>query len=438
MTDAAASDRTDPGPVPLPEPVRVRVVALAADVLPQVPALPPSLRKVAGFAPNRRARLGGTPIGAALSSDDAFREHVAVQVAAARPELVVATSADAAAADPVDVAAVLWLSRPDGWEAAYAEALGRAERAVEPRDTSEKERLRRRLDAAEQANRDLRAEHKAALEELKAENATLRRKLGEARAAQRTAAADSESLASAAEEARARAEAAAAQAEAETRRLRGRLDDLQAQLAAARRDVRSGKDEATVRARMLLDTLLEAGQGLRRELALPTVTGVPADRVEEDVAQAGTRDSTAAGSLGPGSQALLEQYLTMPRARLIVDGYNVSKAAWPESSLEAQRIRLLNALAPLVARVGAETTVVFDAASSTSRPVVNAPRGVKVLFSPEGVIADDVIRDLVGAEPEGRVVIVVSSDQEVARDVLRAGARSASSSALLGLLTRSS
>lgn len=127
----------------------------------------------------------------------------------------------------------------------------------------------------------------------------------------------------------------------------------------------------------------------------------------------------------------------MPRARLVIDGYNVSKSAWPESSLEAQRIRLLNGLAPLVARTGAETTVVFDAASSVTRPVVNAPRGVKVLFSPEGVIADDVIRELVGVEPEGRVVIVVSSDQEVARDVQRAGARSASASALVGLLSRS-
>lgn len=434
----APSNRVARDPVPLPEPVRVRVVALAAEVLPQVVGLPASLRKVAAFAPNRRARLGGTPIGAALAGDEVFRGHVATQVAGAHPELVEATEAEAGAADPVDLAAILWLTRPEGWEEPYADAVGRADRAQAPRDTEDRERLQRRLDAAEQAVRDQRAEHKAVLDELKAENTSLRRKLGEARAAQRTAAADAESLAAAADEARARAEAAAANAEAETRRLRAQLDELQAQLTAARRDVRSERDEATIRARMLLDTLLEAGQGLRRELALPAVTALPADRVEEDVARAGTRDSSAAGSLGPGSHVLLEQYLTMPRARLIVDGYNVSKAAWPESSLEAQRIRLLNALAPLVARVGAETTVVFDAASSTSRPVVNAPRGVKVLFSPEGVIADDVIRDLVAAEPEGRVVIVVSSDQEVARDVVRAGARSAASPALLGLLGRSS
>jgi predicted RNA-binding protein with PIN domain len=134
---------------------------------------------------------------------------------------------------------------------------------------------------------------------------------------------------------------------------------------------------------------------------------------------------------------LLEQYLSMPRARLIIDGYNVSKAAWPQSSLEAQRVRLLSGLAPLVARVGAETTVVFDAANVTGkRPVVNVPRGVKVLFSQEGVIADDVIRDLVAAQPPGRVVVVVSSDAEVARDIVRNGARSMAAEALVNLLLR--
>jgi predicted RNA-binding protein with PIN domain len=124
----------------------------------------------------------------------------------------------------------------------------------------------------------------------------------------------------------------------------------------------------------------------------------------------------------------------MPRSRLVVDGYNVTKQAWPTASLEAQRSRLVSALGPLVARSGAETTVVFDAAESTVRTAMPAPRGVRVVFSPEGVIADDVIRQLVAAEPRGRVVVVVSDDQAVARDVVRAGARSVPTSALLGVL----
>ena len=52
-----------------------------------------------------------------------------------------------------------------------------------------------------------------------------------------------------------------------------------------------------------------------------------------------------------------------------------------------------------------------------------SPRGVKVLFSPVGVIADDVIRELVAAEPAGRVVVVVTEDRELADDVRRGGAR---------------
>nr|WP_246416042.1 NYN domain-containing protein [Nocardioides luti] len=124
----------------------------------------------------------------------------------------------------------------------------------------------------------------------------------------------------------------------------------------------------------------------------------------------------------------------MPGARLVVDGYNVTKAVWPASSLEAQRIRLLNGLAPLVARSGVETTVVFDAASSSQRPVVATPRGVKVLFSPQGVIADDVIRDLVDAEPTGRLVLVVTDDRELATSVERRGARTVPARTLESLL----
>ena len=74
------------------------------------------------------------------------------------------------------------------------------------------------------------------------------------------------------------------------------------------------------------------------------------------------------------------------------------------------------------------------ATTSPQRPVVNAPRGVKVVFSREGVIADDVIRDLVRAGPVGRVVVVVSSDQELRRDVTADGARGASADDLLRLL----
>lgn len=417
----------------MPEGVRTRVLALAADVLPLLADVPPALRKVASFAPNRRARLGGTQIAAALESDDDFRSHVATQVSARETlaEAVVAGEPPTTA-DPVEVAAIAWLTRPDGWQETFAAAVRRVEQAAVPVDSAELDRLRDKLDQARRATKDLRAEHKAQVEELKAENTSLRRKLGESRAALREATEGQARAGAETQQARELAETALTNAEAENRRLRGQVEEAQAALAAARREVRSGRDQATLRARLLLDTLLDAGQGLRRELALPAVEGAPADGLEAELAAADERDP--GGVTGRSGPALLEHYLSLPRARLLIDGYNVTKTAWPQSSLEAQRVRLLGSLATLVSRTGAETTVVFDAANATSRPPMSPPRGVRALFSPAGVIADDVIRDLVAEEPTGRVVVVVTSDQALADDVRRAGARPVSSISLLGLL----
>lgn len=429
--DAAPHDEL---PVPLadlPDAVRLRIVSLTADVLPDVVRLPPALRRVADFAPSRRARLGATAIAGALEGDEEFHGRVATQVTARAPR---------EPADPGEQAALAWLTRPAGWQDAVQDAVRRLRERPDAteRDSSEVERLRERLAGADQAVRDLKALHRAQLDEYRTENTSLRRKLGESRAAERAARAALEETVRADEEERARVQAQETALDKELRRLRVQVAQLEAGAVSARRATRADRDDATMRARLLLDTVLEAAAGLRRELALPPVTGAPGDRVEADLAGDEARGPGSSGVRGPGSPALLEQYLTMPRARLVVDGYNVSKTAWPSSPLEAQRIRLLNGLAPLVARTGVEATVVFDAASSSVRPVVQVPRGVKVVFSPEGVIADDVIRDLVAAEPEGRVLVVVTSDRALAEDVARAGARSASADVLVGLLARSS
>ena len=163
----------------LPEPVRTRVVAQVADVLPDVPTLPPAVRRVASFAPARRARLGATAIAEALS-DDEVRERVGVQIAArAAPD----DSDDAA------VAARAWLTRPDGWAEVVTERLARIEEVAAAGEGRELERVRRRLADAEQSTRELRAAQQAREDELRAEHqaehASLRRRLGEARAAER-------------------------------------------------------------------------------------------------------------------------------------------------------------------------------------------------------------------------------------------------------------
>jgi len=417
----------------LPETLRTRVVALTADVLPSVVRLPPPLRRVADFAPARRARLGAGAIVEALESDDEFRERVATQVAARSAPPVDGT----AGAPSTELAAVAWLTRPEGWDQLVDDAVRALHEAPEvtARDQAEVERLRGKLLESEQATRELRARHRTQLDELKTENVSLRRKLGESRASERAARAEVDEAARAVEEMRAGDEAAITSLEKEVRRLRGQVAELEAEAAAGRRNARSERDEVALRARLLLDTVIDAASGLRRELGLPAASGAPGDRVEAEILRASAR-ADSPGSRAATSPAVLEQLLAMPRARLIIDGYNVSKTAWPTSSLEAQRIRLVNGLAPLVARTGAETTVVFDAAASTTRPVVGAPRGVKVLFSPEGVIADDVIRQLVEAEPTGRTVVVVSTDQEVAQHARSAGARSVPAQGLVDLLSR--
>ncbi|MFC6286541.1 NYN domain-containing protein [Nocardioides sp. GCM10027113] len=416
----------------LPGAVTARVVALTAEALPGVARLPVPLRKVAEFAPARRARLGASAISAALEDDD-FRERVALQVGAtqATPPADLAAAPDDA--DPVELAALAWLLRPEGWESLLEASVERLVASSTSAPDAEVERWRSRAETAERALRDARTRHREGLADLKAENASLRRKLGEARSVLRESAVTAEDLDVRVAEARAEVESALADRDREVRQLRAQLERLQAEAQQARRSARADREEVTIRARLLLDTLVEAAGGLRRELSLPAVPGAPADRVEAELERADT--AGGAGDRTILSPAMLEQTLALPRARLVVDGYNVSKTAFPSASLEAQRNRLVNGLAPLVARTGADTTVIFDAAATTTaRPVVAAPRGVRVRFSPEGVIADDVIRDLVAAEPEGRVLVVVTTDAALGRDVARAGARVVPASVLADLL----
>jgi predicted RNA-binding protein with PIN domain len=429
---------------PLPDAVRTRVIALAAEAVGRIApeSLPASLKKVASFAPPRRARLAGNQIASVLETDDAFREHVAIQVRASHQALAKALDAGTApaAADPVEVAAASYLLRTTGWADRVAEAADAvdAEQATAIGKKAEEQlsRLQRQLAEATTEREETRGRLRDQIAALKADNVDLRRKLGDTRSALKQAEETAAETASRSTAAIAQAEQAAAAADAESRRLKSRIEQLEKETAAVRRTERVGRDAELVRTRLLLDTILDAAQGLRRELALPTVDGMPADRVVADVAEQGQRTPSGHGSLPVDDPAMLDQLVQLPRTHLIVDGYNVTKNAWPGLSLEKQRDVLLSGLGPLAARSGAEITVVFDAAETKERPMVKAPRGLRVLFSPVGVIADDVIRDLVAAEPKGRPLLVVTSDRAVARDVVAAGARVVGSAGLSSLLSR--
>ena len=204
----------------LPEPVRGRVVALTARVLPDVARVPPALRKVADFAPARRARHGRSAISAALEADEEFRDHVAVQVAAIPDD----------DNGPTERAARAWLVRPEGARDALEAALDEVASlsATDVATTAQVDALTERVAALQQAERDDRARHRAALQKLKDDNADLRRKLGETRSAERSARERADRLADDSSAALDAAGAATAAAEAEARRLRARVEELRA------------------------------------------------------------------------------------------------------------------------------------------------------------------------------------------------------------------
>lgn len=429
---------------PLSEAVRQRVISLAAETAGLLPLmqLPTALRPFARFAPPKRAKLAATPLAAAVETDVVFRERIADRVRDAFPEVVEAFHAGVlpAAADPRDVAALAYLVRPVGWPGIVEEAehaARAAERAVADEHLGDEvARLKAEIDA-------LRDAAKADVERLKAEilaerreGDSLRRRNRQLEADMRRAQAEARRAQAEVQDARTEAAGAVSQAESELRRVRARLTDAEAALEAARRSVRENRSAGEVRLRLLLETISEAATGLRRELALSPTEQRPADSVDALRPVAPGTGDIQGKARSQDDPAVLDQLLALPRAHMIIDGYNVTKTAYPTLSLHEQRVRLLRSLGSMAARTGAEITCVFDGAELGGPVPVPQHKGVRVLFSHPGEIADELIRRLVAAEPQGRPLIVVSSDREVADGVRRSGARPVPSAMLVRALAR--
>src|SRR6266508_4400825 len=367
------ADRTLPGPV------RQRVIALVSGVLPDVPPeeLPGALRRIARFAPQRRAKLGGAAIATQPAADDAVAEQI--RKAEQRAER-------------------------HGAELAAARA--------------ETDRLR------EQAA-SLAAEASNLREQVRQLTKTLR----EAEEQQRRTA---QLLATE----KGRAQRAAADHDAEVRRLRAKLAEAEAVVEGSRQAEREGRAIDDARVWLLLETIGQAAQGLRRELAMEPADRLPADFVAATAAEPLAEPGRGARALDTDDPARLDQLLALPKAHLVIDGYNVTKRGYGDLSLEQQRKRLVSGLGGIAAQTGAEVTVVFDGAERVVG-LPPAPRGVRVLFSKKGETADELIRRLVRAEPAGRPVVVVSSDREVADGVRRHGAYPLGADSLLRRLSRS-
>jgi predicted RNA-binding protein with PIN domain len=421
----------------LPATVRSRLIALASQAIAKMPAtqVPASLRRSVDFAPAKRAKLVGRQIAAAVDADDEFRENLATQVRALVPDVVAALEAEPTdgTATSVEAAAVAFIVRPPGWadilRSTAAAENGRRE--VRGDLAGAVDHLTAALASARAQNKELRSRLRAQLDAVKAENAQLRRTLGQARVQLKEAVQRADEAQAVMDERSREAAVATRALEADARRLRARISELETQHTSARRAVRDDRDAEVMRLRLLLDTMVDAVGGLRRELALPPSDLLPADTVSAMEPGAESLVSAVGRALLDDDPSLLRRLLALPQVHLIVDGYNVSKTAWPTAPLEQQRDRLAAGVGALIAGKRVEATIVFDGAELAHPPPMVSRRIVRVRFSPQGVIADDIIRELVEAEPTGRPVVVVTTDRELATSVTKKGARAVASMALI-------
>ncbi|MCY7300875.1 MAG: NYN domain-containing protein [Ilumatobacteraceae bacterium] len=326
----------------------------------------------------------------------------------------------------LDEIGMLWLTRPDGWQAAAAAIVARADdvpiddaaelrREQRRRDAAEASAIRSRLEVASlrdqlEAKRTARSAASAEIAAVRSELATVRRRATELErsALRRTRGADS-------------AAALVGSVEAE---LAATRDELRAVVAARdaaladRAAVHGGPSGDIERIRALLSEALALTRGpspssrrrQRSPIALP-------------------------GGVYGNSEAAGEHLLRTPDVVILVDGYNVAKLGWPGLPLDRQREVGIEAAENLARRWACLIHIVFDGASIVGA-AASARRLVRVSFSPEGVIADDVLRAEVAALDLDRPVVVVTNDKAIIADVRAAGANVLASDTFLTLARR--
>ncbi|MEU6249927.1 NYN domain-containing protein [Glycomyces sp. NPDC047010] len=435
------AERTEPGPIVfLTEPVRRRAVEIAAVAMPGLAQarVPARLRRFMKFSPPKRAKLARGELAAALDRDEEFRAGLAEVLASTDSPLVAVIGEGGAVspmADPVEVAALTYLLRPDGWRDLIASAVDAIPDAPEApaAPAAPDEAGQRRIASLEKENGKLRgalADQRTAAGVLQEDLRRARRDLRDAEERAAKAAGDL-----AAE--KGRLKHAETERRSERRRLDAEVESLRGQLDRIRKADKETERLASVRLWLLMETLSGAATGLRRELGLEPVDDRPADYIAEEYCDdPEERPFEGSRGLGQADPQRLDHLLSLPNPHLIVDGYNVTISAWGETlTLEQQRNRLVQGLGAAAAQTNAEVTVVFDGADAIFGAKPSA-RGVRVLFSAKGQIADDVVVELARVEPEGRPVIVVSSDQEVADRARREGAYPVPSAVLVKWMQR--
>ncbi len=393
----------------------------------------------------------------ALEADDLFRSRVAERFLARDDvtDLLEHWSARDALAFTDEVAregklallaSTLYAARPDGWTFGFGVACAAAARDVEDAQLRAEARGRaaelagaaealRRADAT-RARADERCER--AEQALRAERQSRRDALVRAERERDDALQEAADAGDALDAAR----AATAATDARASRLEARVVELEAELAEARQP-RPAVDTGALR-----DAVSDVREIADRLEALapapePIRTPLPTPPVRAPVLSAASRPRPRPRRVRPvcppgviaNSRVGLDGMLRTRGVLLVVDGYNVSKTAWAEASLEDQRGRLVSALAELHLRIRCDVVVVFDGAGIRGVPLPRRP-GVRVVFSDAAETADDVVvRE--ATEPATTIpVVVASSDAELRARAEAVGAAVVQSSVLLSVLRR--
>jgi len=454
----------------------VRVARAGEDAEPRVPA-PAALRRYLQFAKLPAAAVQA--VQRVVENDPGFRRRVAEA---------------AASIEEVGLSGWLWLHQPDGWVDAVEAVRSAAEvDSLRAEWDRQQKRMDRRLERSEAYTAETLERSKAQQQEL----ADLKQELSQARRERRDAedrAATRDEMARDIEHARVEAvrqlkviESSHARRSAELREARLRAAQMEQELRRRPEDrpepserhrggtvssaeplTRSAADSSAVE---LPAAKVRSGdspsvEGSGVDLA---VIGAGVEAAAHAAAELGAALATVAAALEPPSPPepepeedrdsrpsparrvrrplrlpvglfedsveAADHLVRLPDCVLLIDGYNVSKEAWPSLSIVDQRYRLVDGLCSLVARTGVRPDVVFDGIDDgETRSGRTGKRVVRVRFTPSDIEADDMVIELVDGYRLDEPVVVVSSDRRVRDGAAARGANLLYSRQLISLL----
>jgi len=450
----------------VPDHLLVPVLEVAAETLRALDSndVPQLLRHLHGF--DRRGLMAGPgprQLRKAVSNGDEFAGKVRTTFAALPAvEAVLAQWSDADPVALVDdaarrndlplLASVLWTCEPPGAEFGLGllverDAQERRERGDEKaeqaraREAEGHAEARRRADAARMAAE---AEATRVTESLREERTARREREEKAEAATLAAQRQTETVATELAEARAETDAERERARREVARSRALEQDLtrtRADLAAALARIDKVQSRLDPRdTTTLADAAAAAHQvavsleALRRRVrgdVTAGATGAPETPREKPLARR-VAPNVPAGLVAHSADGI-EAMLRTPDALLVVDGYNVSKRAWPDATASDQRERLAIAVTGLHRRVGSNVLLVFDGDGTSQVPGIRRG-GVRVVFSDADEEADEVVVREIAALPKRVPIVVASSDAWVRQHAEAEGAVVVGADDLLTLL----